>query len=221
MTTTDDGETVPGVRPAIVRDNEDPESLARVQVSYPWADTDEAYWARLATEMTGEEYGTYFLPDVGDEVLVGFENGDRRQPYVVGSLWTPERSPPEDNGGDNDIKAIETRDGHRIEFDDGEDGGVTVETNAGQEVVLDDTEGAETVSIEDADGNSVELDGPDGTVTVSARDTIRLEATTIELDADAQVSVQSDGQLRIETSGVGRLEAAGPLQLRGALIQLN
>jgi uncharacterized protein involved in type VI secretion and phage assembly len=221
MSTTDDGETVAGVRLATVRDNEDPESLGRVQVTYPWSDSDEAYWARIATEMTGDEYGTYFLPEVGDEVLVGFEAGDRRQPYVVGSLWTPDRTPPEENGGNNDIKAVETRAGHRIEFDDGGEGGVTVETKAGHEVVLDDTAGAETIRIEDAGGNSVELNTPEDTVTISAGNTISLEAPNIELDADARVEVSADGRLSIETGGTGRLESSGPLQLRGALIQLN
>ncbi len=240
MSTRDDGETVRGVRPAIVRDNEDPESLGRVRVAYPWAETDEAFWARVATEMTGDRYGTYFLPEKDDEVLVAFEDGDLQSPYVVGSLWTPSRPPPEDNGGDNDVKAIETRSGHRIEFDDDADDGaaaVTLETAGGHEITLDDETGSESITIEDSAGNAVELDATSGEISLSATDTIRLEASTIELDAEnavdieatrevsvdsnTTVSITSSGQLQIETSGLGKLESAGPLQLKGAIIQLN
>jgi uncharacterized protein involved in type VI secretion and phage assembly len=83
-----DGGPINGVAVAIVRDNRDPNGQARVRVSFPWhAQPEEAYWARLATPMTGKGFGTFFLPDVNDEVLFSFERGDIRSPYVVGSQW--------------------------------------------------------------------------------------------------------------------------------------
>lgn len=72
---------ITGVAVAIVRDNRDPNGLARVRVSFPWySGPEESYWARLATPMTGKGYGTFFLPEVDDEVLVAFERGDSGSP---------------------------------------------------------------------------------------------------------------------------------------------
>src|SRR5262249_42675796 len=96
-----------GVYPAIVTDLADPDQQGRVKVRLPWSpdaggstyDT----WARLATLMGGNNRGTWFIPDVDDEVLVAFEGGNPRRPYIVGALWNGEDAPPEqmDGGGDN------------------------------------------------------------------------------------------------------------------------
>ena len=229
-----------GVRVAIVRDNEDPENLGRVKLEFPWRDADdESYWARIATDMTGDEYGTYYLPEIGDEVLVGFENGDIHNPIVIGSLWSGNRPPPETNDdGENDIRAIETRSGHRIEFDDNEqEGAVRIETNAGHEIVLDDDSGSESIRLEDKSGNVVEMDSVDNAVSISAKQEISLQAPTIELSADGEVNIESNGtvdisgdaqtdvsskgQLNLESNGLMGIDATGMLTIRGAMIQLN
>lgn len=231
---------IAGVRVGIVRDNEDPENLGRVKLEFPWRDAaDESYWARIATDMTGDDYGTYYLPEVNDEVLVGFENGDIHYPIVIGSLWSGNRPPPEDNAdGDNDIRTIKTRSGHRIEFDDDESkGSVRVETNGGHELVLDDEAGDESVSIEDSSGNSIEMDSVNNAIKISANKELKLEAPTIELSADAEVTVESSGKvdvsgdaqtsvsskgrLNLESNGLMGIDATGPLTIRGAIIQLN
>lgn len=231
---------ITGVRVAIVRDNEDPEKLGRVKLEYPWRDADdESYWARIATDMTGDDYGTYFLPEVEDEVLVSFENGDIHKPIVIGSLWSGSRKPPEDNAdGNNDIRTITTRSSHKIEFDDNDQkGAVRIETNAGHKVVLDDKSGSETITIEDKSGNSVTMDAVKNSISISAQQKISLEAPTIELSADAKIDVSSNGkidvsgkgqanvsskgQLNLESNGLMGIDATGPLTIRGAIIQLN
>lgn len=231
---------IAGVRVGIVRDNEDPENLGRVKLEFPWRDADdESYWARIATEMTGDGYGTYFLPEVEDEVLVGFENGDIHSPIVIGSLWSGNRKPPEDNAdGNNDVRKIETRSGHVVEFDDNDqEGAVRIETAAGHTVVLDDASGSESVAIEDKAGNSLEMDSNAGEVAIEANTELSLSAPTIELSADgeltvdssgtlemsgdAQTKVSSKGQLNVESTGIMGIDASGPLQIQGAIIQLN
>ncbi len=111
-----------GVVIGIVTNNEDPEGMGRVKVRFPWlSDEDESNWARVTTFMAGNERGVYFLPEVDDEVLVIFEHGDMRFPYVIGSLWNGEDAPPSDNrDGENNIRIIKSRSGHEIRLVDKE-----------------------------------------------------------------------------------------------------
>ena len=84
-----------GVVVGVVTNNQDPEELGRVKVKFPWlSDADESDWARIATPMAGNEKGIYFLPEVDDEVLVVFEHGDLRFPYIIGALWNGQAPPP-------------------------------------------------------------------------------------------------------------------------------
>ncbi|MEF8783984.1 MAG: phage baseplate assembly protein V [Haloarculaceae archaeon] len=233
--------TTDGVAVAKVTDNQDPEGIGRVKITYPFRDTDdESYWARVATEMAGKGYGTFFLPEVGDEVLVAFEGGKIRHPIVVGSLYNGKRKPPEDNSsGTNDIREIKSRKGHVLDFDDASTGGkVEIETSAGHTITLDDTSGSEKITIEDKSGsNSVELDSSSDEVSVSADKKISLSAKTIELAADsevkisskakinmeskAQMNISSKAKLNVESNGLMGIKATGPLTVEGAIIQLN
>jgi len=101
-----------GVYPALVSDITDPDGQGRVKVTLPWSpDTGggryEA-WARVATLMGGPNRGSWFIPDVHDEVLIVFEGGDPRRPYVIGGLWNGRDSPPEsmDGAGKNFLHGI-------------------------------------------------------------------------------------------------------------------
>ena len=103
-----------GVYRAIVTDNKDPEGRARLQVQVPDVERGEV-WAELATLMAGNGYGTPFLPEIGDEVLVAFEAGDVARPYVVGALWRAAERAPADAAS---AKIIRTRCGATITIDD-------------------------------------------------------------------------------------------------------
>src|SRR5437764_7044483 len=113
-----------GVYPAIVKEITDPDGQGRVKVTLPWSpDTGSANyeaWARLATLMGGGKRGSWFIPDVDDEVLVLFEAGDPRRPYVVGALWNGHDKPPEsmDGGGKNYKKVLKSRNGVTVTLDD-------------------------------------------------------------------------------------------------------
>lgn len=97
-----------GVAVALVTQNKDDKGLCRVRVQYPWHDKPtESYWARLAVPMAGRERGMVLIPEVGDEVLVGFERGDLRFPYVLGALWNAKDKPPLANSdGKNDKRIL-------------------------------------------------------------------------------------------------------------------
>jgi uncharacterized protein involved in type VI secretion and phage assembly len=175
-----------GMYPALVTDVRDPDNQGRVKVSLPWApDTGGARyeaWARLATLMAGNNRGTWFIPDVNDEVLVAFLAGDPRHPFVVGALWNGNDSPPEsmDGAGKNARKIIRSRNGVKITLDDS-DGQetLTLETPAGQKVTLKD--GPSSVEVQDANGNSLKLEASGVTLTASAKVTVN--ASTAEISA--------------------------------------
>lgn len=175
-----------GVYPAIVTNINDPDGLGRVKVRLPWSPDSEGEfyeaWARIATLMAGADRGTWFIPDVDDEVLVSFEAGDPRHPYVVGVLWNGQDAPPEsmDGGGENNIKAIHSRNGVNIIFDDssGQET-LTLETPGGQTIILKDGPGS--IECRDSNGNSIKMESAGITVTASAKVTIN--ASTIEVSA--------------------------------------
>lgn len=180
------GGTFYGVYAAIVIDINDPDGQGRVKVRLPWSPDGEgsAYeaWARLATMMAGNNRGSWFIPDVDDEVLVAFNAGNARHPYVIGALWNGRDEPPEemDSGGNNYKKTIRSRNGVTITLDD-TDGteSLTLKTPGGQQVVLKDGPGS--VEIEDSNGNSVKLETTGITVNASAKVTIN--GSLIEMSA--------------------------------------
>mgnify|MGYP000987242519 CR=1 FL=1 len=110
---------------AVVKDNKDPEKLGRVRVQFLWQqEQDDSLmtpWIRIAQPHGGGNKGFYFIPEMEEEVMVGFENGNAEKPYVTGTLYHGQAKPPESWYNDDDnIKAIRTRSGHTIEFHDTE-----------------------------------------------------------------------------------------------------
>jgi uncharacterized protein involved in type VI secretion and phage assembly len=175
-----------GVYPAQVTDIKDPDGQGRVKVKLPWSPDLNGggyeVWARLAVLLAGNNRGTWFIPDPNDEVLIVFEGGDPRRPYVIGALWNGRDTPPEtmDGAGKNVSKTIRSRNGVRVSLND-TDGQetLTLETPGGQKVTLKDGPGV--IEITDASGNSVTLEAAGVTVTAASKLTIR--ASTIEVNA--------------------------------------
>jgi len=173
-----------GAFPALVTDIVDPEGLGRVKISLPWSpDTAGARyetWARLATFMAGNNRGSWFIPDVDDEVLIVFEGGDPRRPYVIGSLWNGKDSPPEsmDGAGKNFKKVLRSRNGVKLTMDD-TDGReqFILETPGGQKLTLKDGPGA--VEIVDSNGNSIKMETSGITITASAKVTINASQVAV------------------------------------------
>jgi uncharacterized protein involved in type VI secretion and phage assembly len=167
--------TLQGVYTASVLENADPEGQARVLVRVPGV-IDGGAWARLATMMAGRNRGTLFVPDVGDEVLVAFERGDMRLPYVIGALWNARARPPA--ADPTSTKLIRSRSGVSFRIDD-KDPRLVIETPGGQRITLDDSPGS--VRIEDSNGNSVTLDTSGITINASAKVTVN--ASTVDVSA--------------------------------------
>lgn len=186
---------------AIVTNNKDPESLGRVKIKYPWdLENEESYWARISTPMAGNEMGIYFIPEVDDEVLVAFIDGNIEYPIVIGALWNQSDLPPENNSdGKNNIRKIKSRSGHEIILDDNEEGNTKVEIKSvsGHKILLDDTSGSENILIEDKSGSSVHLDSTSNKLTIKSNMDVSIEGVNISINA------------------------SGELVLKGSLIRIN
>lgn len=162
-----------GVYPAQVRDIKDPAGKGRVKVALPWSpdpsggDGYEA-WARIAAMGAGKERGAWWIPDLDDEVLVAFEGGDPRRPYVIGGLWNGKDEPPEsmDGAGKNPIKVLRSRNGVKVTLDD-TDGQekLILETPGGCKLTMRDGPG--TVEIADGNGNTLKMEASGVTLTAS------------------------------------------------------
>ncbi len=112
-----------GLVPARVVEHNDPKKMGRVRVQYIWQEEGPSHWARMMTPHAGADRGFMFLPEKGDEVIVGFEDGDPERPVILGCLWNGiDQAPRQDFwGGDidqNDVKRIMTKSGHRVQFVD-------------------------------------------------------------------------------------------------------
>jgi uncharacterized protein involved in type VI secretion and phage assembly len=195
-----------GVYLARVLDIRDPEGRGRIKISVPSA-ADESgrpheAWARLVTLFAGNHRGSWFIPDVDDEVMVAFEGGQPEQPFVLGSLWKSQDKPPAsmDGNGTNAAKILRSRNGVQITLDD-RDGQerLVLETPAGAKLTLAD--GPSSIEIADANGNSAKFESSGITLLSMAK--VNVQATQISLSAsvvtvDAGMSTFS-GVVRADT----------------------
>jgi phage protein D len=172
----------------IVTDNEDPNGEGRVKVSFPWLSPDHASdWARVVNVGAGNARGVQFLPEVNDEVLVGFEMGDINYPYVLGGLWNgvdlpPRKSQQAIKGGKVRQRIILSRTGHEITLDDDEStGGITIKDRAGNTITFDSNSKSVTIAAQ-RDLSIV----AQGNITIEAQLGLMLKAQGVELDGQAK-----------------------------------
>ncbi len=191
-----------GAAVGIVTNNNDPDGLGRVKLRFPWlSDQDESHWARIATLMAGHKRGTFFLPEVEDEVLVAFENGNLETPYVIGCLWNGKDKPPLTNDDQkNNIRQITSRSGHTITLDDNKEKKkekIIIKTALGHTLELDDTDGKGAVSITTNAGHCLELDDDGETATLSDK-----AGNEIVIDAgDNSVNITCSGKVTLAGKG--------------------
>lgn len=199
------GHRIYGVVTGTVTDNKDPDNLGKIKVKFPWLPTqDESYWAKMVTPMAGKERGIYFLPEVGDEVLVIFENGDIRNPYILGGVWSKDTPPPANNSdGKNNRRLIKSRSGHII--------------------TLNDEKGKETIEIVDkSQKNQIVIDTSKNTITITSEKDITLSATQGKIKLEAQsLEIKTSADTKIEASAGVDIKASATMNLKGATINLN
>lgn len=175
-----------GVYPAVVTELGSGSHNGYVKVALPWSpdnqDNQYEVWARVAVLMAGGDRGTWFIPDVEDEVLVAFAGGNPAHPYVVGALWNGQDAPPEtmDSNEENNLKTICSREDIRITMDDSP-GAVrlTITTPGGHNITLND--GSLDITVEDSNGNFIKLEP--SKITVTSIVTVEVNATMVQVNA--------------------------------------
>lgn len=229
---------------AQVSDANDPQSMGRVKLTYPWlSETYVSNWARTVQPGAGKDRGAMVIPEVGDEVLVVFEQGDLAQPYVLGGLYNGVDTPPSGNpslidsgSGAVNRRSFVSRRGHRIDLcdEDGRTEGITMSTKDDKlRLVLDSVGTAITVH---SDG-TVLIEGKQGIVIDAASSKLEFKAgeismttnTGIKLDGGAGgVNVQTNGAFKlkgtsvaIEASTTAALKAGAVCEVRGSLVRIN
>ncbi len=204
------GPPIYGVVVALVTDVNDPEQLGRVKVSFPWlSDSYESWWARLTQMGAGKNRGAVFLPEVNDEVLVAFEQGDVRRPYVIGSLYNGVDKPRLGDGlidrssGAVKRRGLVSKKGHRLVF-------------------LDDDAKSGIALISGDDGYKIALKQSGTTIHISSKGTIEIEGVgDITIKSDANVTIKAGASMKLEASAGITIDGGAQVEVKGAMVRLN
>jgi phage protein D/phage baseplate assembly protein gpV len=223
----------------IVTNVNDPNGLARVKVKFPTISENlESNWARLVNPMAGPGRGFEFIPEVNDEVLVAFENGDINKPYVLGSLWNGKDKPPEESGtivasnGKVQKCIIHSRSGHRITIDDSDGkekisivdktGKNSIEINSNGNQIAMKTEG----DIQMEAKGKVTIKGSD--IMMEAKSGARVKGASVDLDASGKakvngsgVDIKASGEMNLEGSAKASVKGGAMLEIKGAVVKIN
>lgn len=210
----------------VVTNNKDPENMGRVKVKYPWlSDQDESAWARIAAPMGGNERGFFYLPEVDDEVLIGFEHGDIHRPFVMGTLWNGRDKPPltasQAVGGDGKVnkRVLKSRSGHTVTLDD---------TAGGEEITIVDKTGNNKIVFHSPD-NSMQI-SVQGDLTIESQGKITLKAmsgvdmssqTDFTIKGQSGVDVSSQAQIKLSGQAGAELSSSVQTAIKGTTVDIN
>ena len=223
-----------GLHVAVVKKLDgDPQKEYRIQVELPWLDgKSKLLWARVATMYATGGMSTFFLPEPGDEVLVGFMNQDPTHPVVLGSLYGVKHKPPFEFEAKNNTKAIVTREKLRIEFDE-EKKVITVATPGKNTLEISDD--GKHIKLTDQHKNEITMDSGGITlssskdITLKAKGNITMDATmklsgTAKQDASLEglnVKVQAKIGASVKGNATAELSASGQTTVKGAMVMIN
>jgi hypothetical protein len=216
--------------------------LGHVKLKFPTLDDSyESAPARLASHDAGNGRGSFFIPEVNDEVLVVFENGDLRRPIVIGSLWNGQDVPPlgaaaAEADGKTVSRQIKTRLGHTLTFNDGtsdDKKNVTVKLADEKTIVAI---GHDKIDIIANQGKPIKISNGDASIVFTAQGDLQLTAKNISLTANpgdikiegmnvnskAKTAAKMEGAtIEVKSSAMGKVEAGAILELKGSLVKVN
>jgi phage protein D len=195
----------------IVTNNKDPQSLARVKVKFPTLLADgqplESHWARMVALGSGEDRGMLMMPEINDEVLVAFENGDTRRPHVIGSVWNGNAKP----------KTLVVEEGGQVNSSFMVQSTKKLELKAKKSILV---KGDDTLTI-DTTGDVAQK--TKGKMDINATSPISIKSNQkVSIDAASDITIAAQGTVTIKATGKLSVEATGMLSLKsGAIVQIQ
>ena len=224
-----------GLLPGIVlKLDGDPEKQNRIQVKIPLMKNEsEGIWARLSSPYASKDFGSFFIPEVGDEVILGFFNADPSSPVILGSLYSSSRNPPKQIESENNIKTLVTRSKITVEFDEKKKA-FSLKTPDERSIVLSDED--KLISISDKNGNKIEFtdDGIAITspkdISISSQGGIKIEAANDIAIASKSGNINAEGlnvELNAKTSLTAKgnvsteVSSSGTMTVKGAMVMIN
>lgn len=196
---------------------EDPEGAERILVKLPIVDNDEqGTWCRLSTLDAGNNRGSIFRPEIGDEVIVGFINEDPNDAIVLGQLHSSTNTAPIPASDDNHEKGFVTRSEMKLVFDDDKKS-ITIETPGGKKIVVDEDAGS--IVMEDENSNSITMDS-DGITIKSGKD-LTMEATGDVIISGVNIEATANGEFKAEGNAGAELSTSAVAVLKGSIVQIN
>jgi len=206
-----------GLHVGVVTDIIDPAGQGRIKIRLPIISmADDGVYARLTTLDAGDNRGTFFMPEVGDEVIVGFLGDDPNYPVILGMLHSGAKPAPLAAAEANDEKGYVSRSGITILIHDS-DKRISIETPGGRKLVLDDTNSLCTM--EDAMGNKLVLDNSG--ITLSAAKDLVLKATASLSLSAPQLDIKADAAAKLSGSGSLSVESSGITEIKGSVVKIN
>jgi type VI secretion system secreted protein VgrG len=232
---------VPEFQTGIVTDNMDPENLGRIRVKLPWQGNDETPWMRIVNQYAGNERGFYFIPEIDDEVVVGFDRGNINHPYVIGSLYNGIDVPAVSQDQNNTMKSIRTRNGNEILFidDDGKEEIKILNKDAANEISLS-LEGNGKISIKTKGDLEVSAEGDmnftakksitmkaDQSINIESGSGTKIKASETKMEASSKFEIKAT-EVNIEGTASSKIKAAqttiegsGKVEVKGAMASVN
>jgi type VI secretion system secreted protein VgrG len=180
---------------ALVTDNNDPKGLGRIRVKFHWmGDGEKSPWLRVTSPHGGDGKGMFFIPEIGEETIVGFEGDSPIKPYIIGTVYHGKAKTTFGNSG-NDVKALQTRSGNLLVMND-KDGSVHVADAKGNDIMIDGSGNVKITSSESivlTCGNAKIEMKKDGTININGKQ-ITTTATDKATMTSGQASFTADGQ---------------------------
>jgi len=196
---------------------EDPDGEERILVQIPIINNEEqGIWCRVSSLDAGENRGTFFRPEIGDEVIIGFINEDPNDAVVLGMLHSSAKPAPITASDDNHEKGFITRSEMKVVFDDDKKS-INISTPAGKLIALDEDAG--TIVIEDDNSNVITIDSDGismesaGDIAIKASGDVTIEGTNVEITANAEFKAEGSAGAEVSTSAIA--------VLKGSLVQIN
>nr|WP_320154079.1 type VI secretion system tip protein VgrG [uncultured Draconibacterium sp.] len=196
---------------------DDPKGEDRILVRMPLVNNQEqGVWARIATLDAGKERGSFFRPEIDDEVIVGFLNGNPNDPIILGMLNSSAKPAPITASDDNHEKGFVTRSGMKFIFDDDKKS-VTLETPGGKIIKVDEDEGI--IQLEDENSNILKLDDngitieSEGDINLSATGDVKIDGTNVEISANANFTAAGNAGAEVSSPGV--------TEIKGSIVKIN